>query len=155
MKAFRTAYVWGVIFTLVGFLPFTVSAQSTNQAQIHGTVTDSSGAVIPGAEATMTDIATNISTTVKTNQEGIYFFPVLNPATYKFSISAPNFATVTKSFTLTVNQQTSLNITLVPVGQNTNVTVQAIPEMLDTSSKPHWDPRYTCSRNRAIAAERQ
>jgi hypothetical protein len=134
MKAYRVAYVWGAIFTLVWFLPFMVSAQSSNQAQLHGAVTDSSGAVIPGATATMTDVGTNISTTSTTNEQGTYFFPALNPATYRLSISAPNFATVTNVLTLTVNQQTSLNITLVPASQVANVTVQAIPEMLDTSS---------------------
>ena len=134
MKAYRVAYVWGVIFTLVWFFPFTVSAQSSNQAQLHGTVTDSSGAVIPGATATMTDVGTNISATTTTNEQGTYFFPALNPATYRLSISASNFATVTNVLTLTVNQQTSLNITLVPASQVANVTVQAIPEMLDTSS---------------------
>ena len=134
MKAYRAAYVWGVIFTLAWFLPFTVSAQSSNQAQLHGTVTDSSGAVIPGATATMTDVGTNITATTKTNKQGIYFFPALSPASYRLSISAPNFATVNNVLTLTVDQQTSLNITLLPAGQSTSVTVQTIPEMLDTSS---------------------
>src|SRR6185437_4082056 len=134
MKAYRFAYVWGVIFALALFSSFTVSAQSVNQAQLHGTVTDSSGAVIPGATATMTDVATNISVTTKTNAQGTYFFPALSPANYRLSISAPNFATSDNTLTLTVDQQTSLNITLLPAGQNTSVTVQAIPQMLDTSS---------------------
>ena len=134
MKAYRVAHVWGVLFTLVWFFSFTVSAQSSNQAQIHGTVTDSSGAVIPGAAATITNVGTNISATTTTNQQGTYFFPALNAGTYRLSISAPNFASVNNLLTLTVNQETSLNITLVPASQVANVTVQAIPEMLDTSS---------------------
>src|SRR6185312_16555603 len=112
MKAYRAACVLGVIFTLVWFFPFTVSSQSSNQAQLHGTVTDSSGAVIPGATATMTDVGTNISVTAKTNEQGTYFFPALSPANYRLSVSAPNFGTSTSTLTLTVNQQTSLNITL-------------------------------------------
>ncbi len=134
MKKYRVLTVGALILTLVWLVPFAASAQSSNQAQLHGTVTDSSGAVIPGATATMTNIETNILTTTKTNQEGTYFFPALNPATYRLSISAPNFATVSNILTLTVNQQTSLNITLLPASQSTSVTVEAIPEMLDTSS---------------------
>ncbi len=129
-----SALKFGIL--VAGLCCFTLSllGQSSNQAQLHGTVTDASGAVIPGATATMTDVATNISTTTKSNQEGIYFFPVLNPATYKLNISAPNFATTSDILTLTVNQQTSLNIKLLPASQTTSVMVQAIPEMLDTSS---------------------
>ncbi len=129
-----SALKFGIL--MAGLCCFTLSllGQSSNQAQLHGTVTDASGAVIPGATATMTDVATNITTTAKSNQEGIYFFPVLNPATYKLNISAPNFATTSDILTLTVNQQTSLNIKLLPASQTTSVMVQAIPEMLDTSS---------------------
>ncbi len=134
MKQHRLAPICALILSLVWIFPSASFAQATNQAQLHGTITDASGDVIAGATATMTNVGTNISVTVKTNKKGTYFFAVLNPGTYQLSISAPTFATVKEILTLTVNQKTSLNLTLPPASQSTSVTVRAIPEMLNTSS---------------------
>jgi len=134
MKEPRLSPVLGLIFTLACLFPLTSSAQSSNQAQLHGTVTDSSGAVIRGARATMTNVGTNISASTTTNQKGTYLFTALIPGTYSLSISAPTFSTVKEILTLTVNQQTSLNVTLPPASESATVTVSSIPQMLDTSS---------------------
>lgn len=134
MKAIRLGAISAVILVTGGLFCFSAYGQSINQSQLHGTVTDTSGAVISGAKVVITNVGTNISTATKTNAKGTYLFPALNPATYRLSISAATFATQERILTLTVNQKTSLNIELSPAGQHMSVTVQAIPEMLDTSS---------------------
>lgn len=110
-------------------------AQSINQSQLRGTVTDPSGAIIPGATVTITDVGTNISQTTTSNGAGSYAFTALRASNYKLLVSAPAFGPVEKDgITLTVNQQTTLNVTLKPATQQTKVTVEAIPTLLDSDT---------------------
>ena len=110
-----------------------VFAQSTNEGVLAGTVSDVSGAVIPGATVTLTDVGTNIARTMQTNGQGDYFFRALPPATYKMVIEAKGFGTVEQdNIVLTVNQQATLNTMLKPASESINVTVHAIPVLLDS-----------------------
>ncbi|MGC9293305.1 MAG: carboxypeptidase regulatory-like domain-containing protein [Acidobacteriaceae bacterium] len=109
--------------------------QTINQTMIRGTVTDSSGAVIPGANVTLTDTGTNISKSTKTDGKGGYVFNSLRAASYKILTSATAFGPVEKDeITLTINQQTTVDFVLKPAGQNASVTVEAIPVLLDTAT---------------------
>src|ERR1044071_2858071 len=58
---------------------------------IFGTVTDASGAAVPGATVTITNIGTNVSETSKTNSDGNYNQTRLIPGTYKIKVEASNF----------------------------------------------------------------
>ncbi len=64
-----------------------------------GTVTDTSGAVIPGAQVTALETQTGISQAATADSRGIYRFPALLPGTYSVTISAQGF---TKQQTLGV-----------------------------------------------------
>ncbi len=115
--------------------PQLASAQSNNEAQIRGTVSDSSGALIPAARVSLTDIGTNISQKTVSNDHGVYVFTALPASNYRMLIEAPGFGPVEKAgIALTVNQQTTLNVTLVPAAANTNVTVQSVPVLLDSDN---------------------
>ncbi len=108
-------------------------AQSTNEGVLVGTISDVSGAVIPGATVTLTDVGTNIARTTQTNGQGDYFFRALPPSTYKMVIEAKGFGTVEQDrIVLTVNQKATLNTTLKPASAATNVVVHAIPVLLDS-----------------------
>src|SRR5277367_1557951 len=112
-----------------------ICAQSINQTQIRGTITDSSGAMIPGATVTITDVGRNISQTTTSDSHGGYQFTALKPSDYKLLVKASSFGPVEKDgITLTVNQQTTLDVSLRPSGTTENVTVQAIPPLLDSDS---------------------
>ena len=131
--------IWRILLsvgTLAGFLsPLMVNAQTTNQAGVRGTVSDSSGAVIPGAKVTITDVGTAISQATKTDTHGSYAFTALTPSSYKMLIEGAGFASVEKTgITLTVNQQTTLNVSLVPSSQQTTVQVQAVQALLDADN---------------------
>src|SRR5205807_7482850 len=67
-------------------LPFAAHAQ-TSSATLSGTVADERGAVIPGAQVTVTNSATGLKREATTNAEGFFTFPLLQPATY--SVRAP------------------------------------------------------------------
>jgi hypothetical protein len=66
-------------------------AQSINEAGLWGTVTDASGAVIPRAHVTLTDIATNLAHNAVSDNRGAYTFRALPPATYKMLVEEWGF----------------------------------------------------------------
>ena len=67
-----------------------VMAQST-YGTLLGTVRDATGAVVPQASITVTEIATNISKTGVANERGDYEIPNLLPGTYEIAVSASGF----------------------------------------------------------------
>ena len=68
-------------------------AQGTDLGTITGSVTDSSGAMVPNAKVTILDLATNSPRETKTNAEGVYRVFGLRPGAYMVSVTAPNRGT--------------------------------------------------------------
>src|SRR5271168_608775 len=64
-------------------------------ASLGGTVEDSTGAIIPKATATLTNLGTQQILTVVTGNTGFYHFSELAPAHYKLVVTAPGFRTST------------------------------------------------------------
>jgi len=94
---------------------------------ISGVVTDPTGAVIPGATVTLTNVDTNVTKTLTTNNAGVYNATSLNPGAYKVEASAPGFKTaVVPAITLEVNANPKVDLTL-QVGA-TSETVDVIAE---------------------------
>src|SRR6476660_9015603 len=110
-----------------------VAAQSTYTSQLTGIVSDSSGAVIPGAKVILTDVGTNIAANSVTNGSGIYLFTNVRPGTYTIRVEAPGLTPQErKDLTLAVSQSATLNFNLKPqaAAEVVNVTEQA--PLLDT-----------------------
>lgn len=125
-----------LFFALVCLLfPAFLFAQTTN-ATLGGTVSDASGALIPGVSVTATNIGTGIITTVLTNEAGAYQFASLQTGTYKVTAELSGFRTQSyNGVTLGVSQQVRLNFSL-PVGgvaQSVEVT-EAADTLIATSS---------------------
>jgi hypothetical protein len=120
------------LFVLILTLGLSLSAsyaqvQSTN-GSIQGDVTDSGGAVVPGAdvEADAVDTATVHKAT--TNGSGHFNFPSLQPGQYVVKISKTGFATtIQENLTLTVGRTASLKLTLKVAGTTESVVVTAAP----------------------------
>jgi hypothetical protein len=74
------------------FLSVGARAQMTT-ADIVGTVTDNSGAVVPGAKVTLTNLRTNVGMVAQSNQSGDYVFNLLAPGHYSLTIEAKGFKT--------------------------------------------------------------
>ena len=70
--------------------------QAINQSQLRGTIADSSGALVAGADVTITDIGTNISQSTVSNSHGGYAFTALKPSNYKLLVRATTFGPVEK-----------------------------------------------------------
>src|SRR5580693_4261965 len=63
----------------------------TGASSVTGRVTDATGAVVPGAAVTMTDVSTNIPKTTQTNPAGLYLFNDVNPGTYDITVTNSGF----------------------------------------------------------------
>ncbi|MBZ5582442.1 MAG: TonB-dependent receptor [Acidobacteriia bacterium] len=66
-------------------------AQTGPQGTFVGTVTDSTGAVVPGVKVTVLNAGTQFVSEVTTNSEGNYYVPYLNPGTYRITVAAGGF----------------------------------------------------------------
>jgi hypothetical protein len=102
-----------------------------------GTVTDSSGAVIPKAQISIVSVATGVTRVVTTDTAGFYLAPNLLPGTYEITAEAKGFTTeVRTNTTLTVGAQQVLDIRMQvgTVEQKVQVTGEAPTVQLATSS---------------------
>jgi hypothetical protein len=106
----------------------------TSTSAISGTVSDSSGAVVPGATVTLTNQGTGIVQTQKTTQAGVYNFPALAVGTYSIKVEFTGFKTFNRTGNiLEVSTPLEINIPL-EIGQAGDVvTVEAKAEELQTA----------------------
>lgn len=63
---------------------------------VMGSVHDPSGAVVPGAAVTISNTATGVTMSTRTDDKGLYAFPYVQPGTYNLTASAQGFQTVKK-----------------------------------------------------------
>jgi hypothetical protein len=109
-------------------------AQNTD-ASLSGTVTDTTGAAIPNANLTLTNEATGISRTAKTDASGGYNITTITPGRYDLTVSASGFkTTINKGIQLTISQAGTANVQL-PLGQaQQTVTVTAGASALNVTN---------------------
>lgn len=113
-----------------------IFAQSNN-ATVSGTVSDTSGAFIPGVTITATNTRTGVVTTAVSNETGTYNLPNLQPGVYKVSAELPGFQTQTYTDVELGNaQQIRLNFKLQvgAVTQAVEVTIAADTLLAATSA---------------------
>ncbi|HLO00129.1 MAG TPA: TonB-dependent receptor [Pyrinomonadaceae bacterium] len=96
---------------LLLLLGSTVAAQ-THRASIRGTVTDPNGAVIPGAQVHLTNIATGDSRVAVSGAEGQYAISSLQPGVYQLEVEVQSFRKHTQRIEVLVNQEQRLDVTL-------------------------------------------
>ena len=81
----------GAIAALACLCVVALASGQTTRARLTGTVTDPNGAVVPGAVLTATHVATNISNSTNTDQEGSYTFTALSPGEYTVAVELTGF----------------------------------------------------------------
>ncbi len=131
MKAMRqTAVLCALLLATVGG----VDAQ-TATGQINGTLTDSSGAVVPGAKVGLVNDQTGLTRETESNASGDFVFPLLPVGLYTVTIESPGFQTARRAdITLSVNQTLRVDVEMT-VGEVTEtVDVVATSAAIDTES---------------------
>ncbi len=128
-----------VSFTLVACfcasLATFVAAQGSYRAQLRGTVSDATGAVVHNATVTITDMGTNIANVSHTDDKGEYFFTGLRPSTYAVKAELKGFRTTERTgVVLAVDQEASLNFTLTPASVSEKIEVTTTAPLLDTDN---------------------
>jgi len=76
------------------FLPCMTFAQGIVTGSIGGTVTDTTGAIVQGAQVTATSVETNQVFTTASNEAGLFLLAKMPPGKYRVTIAAPNFTKV-------------------------------------------------------------
>ena len=112
-----------------------VYAQSAVTGAVSGTVTDGSGAVIPGAQVIVTDTGTDAKQTVVTNAEGRYTVGLLKPGNYKITATSTGLKSDTVEIAVVLGTTVPGDIKVTPTGDTTIVDVNAtnVP-LLDTQN---------------------
>src|SRR5215217_5455061 len=126
------AVAWAFIGTC--FFPAVAVAQ-VETATIVGIVRDQSGAVVPKAALTITNVQTAISVRTETDAEGSYLVPSLRPGEYTVTAESRGFPRIVRSgVILQVAQVARIDVTL-QAGQLTEtVEVTAATSLLDTQT---------------------
>lgn len=121
------------IVLLAGFSLFVCRTASFGQtrAEISGSVTDPSGAVIPGAQITVTNVDTAVETKTTTNAEGFYRVPLLPPGNYKLVAQKEGFSALTRlGIVLETGIKTTVNASLLLAATAETTTVTAAVPLL-------------------------
>ncbi len=130
-----TALVVFLAIALLAMTPIRLGAQVSG-ATLTGTVSDSTGAVIPKAQVSIRNEGTGETRAVTADSAGFYSAPNLLPGKYDITVTAPGFSTtVQNGITLTVGAQQLLNVamTIGQVSQKVEVTAEAPAVQLTTS----------------------
>lgn len=122
-----------VVLILVLSLTGLALAQSST-GTIQGTVVDAQGAVISGASVAVTNQGTNRTTTVRSDGEGLFTLPALDPGPYKIEVQETNFQTTTQQVTLQTAEVVNLEFKLQPGSTSQTVDVTAENPIVDTST---------------------
>lgn len=117
----------------------TLLAQSLTQGNILGTVTDPSGAVVPGATVTLKNDSTGAAQTRTTTNSGFYEFALLPPGSYTLSVTAPSYQGMTQNVTASIGQVSTNNVRLAVASRR----------------KPSRSPQKAASSKRRILRSRR
>ncbi len=133
----RTCCSWKILTLTLGLLVWAlVPAQAqVSKGTFTGTVTDQTGAVIPGATITVTNEGTGVAVTAATSSDGLYTVPDLQPGLYTLKAESKGFKTL-------VNQHVQLTVAYVQrvdfkleVGElKEAITVEAQATLVDTAT---------------------
>ena len=119
-----------LLFTLL-FAGLATAFGQLTTADILGTVTDASGAVIPNATVVLTNTGTNEKRTATSNNSGDYTFTFLAVGHYSISVKAPGFqASITKDLAVEAGDRARNDVHLAPGSTDTVVEVTASTPLL-------------------------
>ena len=119
--------------SLVLFVATSVSAQLASQTALVGTVTDSAGLLMPGAQVVAVNVGTKDTYEATSNAEGYYDIQFVRPGKYEITITVSGFQTFKATGVEVANNQVVRTNAVMQVGAlNESVKVEASSPVLDT-----------------------
>lgn len=110
-------------------------AQTQTTGQISGTVSDTSGAVLPQTKITVTSKDTGFVRTTETNSSGYYVVPLLLPGHYTVSVTVQSFQTIVRDgLSVEIGHAHLVDFRLQPGSINEKVTVTAQAPLIEPSN---------------------
>ncbi len=129
MKGLRTIYAMCALLLLTAGFGYSQAVNAT----LLGTVTDSSGGIVPNAKVTVTETNTGVSRSGQSNESGNYTFPDLAPGQYSVTVELSGFKKESrKDIALTVNSSTRIDVQVTPGSMTEIVEVTGAPPLLQT-----------------------
>src|SRR5215831_4909955 len=101
---------------------------------VRGSVRDQVQAPIPNATVTLTNVNTNVSRTVNTNEAGIYSFPGVMPGSYRLMGEFAGMQKFEGNLTVQTSSDASVEIVLRVAAANTNLDIQDVTPLMQTDS---------------------
>jgi len=125
----------GYVVVCAVFLLHSAAAWAqVDRATLTGTVKDPQDAVIPKAQVTITNLATNVVARVTTNEEGTYLALNLLPGEYLVQIEATGFQKFEQMVSMSIGTRARLDVSL-PLGSvGEMITVAGVTPLLSTES---------------------
>jgi len=112
-----------------------VSVLAQANGRIFGSITDPSGALIPGVSVTITDTERGTSRSLTTDESGAYNAPSLALGTYRIRAELPGFKTVERpNVVLEIAKELKIDLSLEPGALNEKVTVTDEVPMIETAT---------------------
>jgi len=131
----RCALVGCAILLLVHLTSSSLQAQANATGSIHGTITDPSGAPVPGATITLASAALLVSQTSTSDSAGNYHFEQLPVGAYKITSAAAGFQQyVRDNIQISAGFSAEVNVPMTVGAQSETVTVTAEGPVVDTTS---------------------
>lgn len=132
-KTISIKFLAAVLFCLLAGAA-QIFAQSTVTGGIRGKVTDPQNAILPNVTVTVTNVGTNQTQTVTTDENGTYRFANLQPGTYTLGVAASGFANFSQErVVVEVGQVTTVDAPLGVAGQTAQVEVTAEAPVINTN----------------------
>lgn len=131
----RRQFGWSQLMVLVAILlvaAVAVAQTTISTGSISGTVTDQSGAVVPGAKVTITNNATAQATTSTTSSTGLYGSGALIPGVYTVKVEKSGFQTQQVTLNVRVGVTSNGDTSLKPGAENQVINVEASTLQVNT-----------------------
>lgn len=133
-SAWKERLAWGIAALPLALLPALALAQS-GRAELTGEIRDDAGAVVPESKVTITELATNVTTTATTGPAGVFGFTALRPGSYRVAAEAAGFRTAVRDgVTLATGQRVRVDLALGVGTFSEATTVVADASLLATES---------------------
>jgi hypothetical protein len=131
----RIVFVQITRLWLLAVVAIACFAQSITSGDVTGIVTDPSGAVVPNAAVTLTNVNTNAVQKSSTNAQGNYRFAFVTPGAYKIAVAATGFQNQERpGVAVTPGQPTSVNVQLTVASATSSVDVVEVQNPLQTDN---------------------